>query len=266
MDKYSFDNAWTAARQRLRGLEQLLDPGSVRHLEALGVGEGLRCLEVGAGSGSLTEWLCQRVGPGGSVLATDLEPRFLEGLNFPNLRVQRHNIVGEDLLEHGFDLVLSRMVLGHLPEREKAVQRMAAALKPGGWLVCEDSDNAVVALLSPADEASRTLFANVERAKDQAMAAHGHRYCGRELYGFLRAAGLADVRAEGRVPLLYGGTPAAEWKRLSVEQLRGEMVQAGLASAREIEAYLALFELPDFTAQGFLVMTAWGRRPAENAV
>lgn len=264
MSNYTFDNAWTAARQRLRGLQQLLDPGSMRHLEALGVGEGWRCLEVGAGAGSLTAWLCQRVGPNGSVLATDLDTRFLENLDFPNLRVRRHDIVGEELPERGFDVVLSRMVLGHLPEREKAVQRMAAALRPGGWLVCEDSDSSTVALLSPADEASRSLFAKVERAKDQAMAAHGHRYCGRELYGLLRAAGLTEVQAEGRVPLLYAGTLGAEWKRLSVEQLRGEMVQAGLASASEIEAHLALFGLPDFAAQGFLVMTAWGRRPQGN--
>ena len=266
MNNYTFDNAWTAARQRLRGLEQLLDPGSMRHLETLGVGEGWRCLEVGAGAGSLTEWLCRRVGPRGSVLATDLDTRFLETLGFPNLRVQRHDIVSEDPPVHGFDLVLSRMLLGHLPQREKALQRMAAALKPGGWLVCEDGDNTPVALLSPNDEASRTLFAKVEQAKDQVLAAHGHRYCGRELYGLLRAAGLAEVRAEGRVPLLYAGTLAAEWKRLSVEQLRGEIVQAGLVSASEIEAYLSLFRLPDFAAQGFLVMTACGRRPAENAV
>ncbi|HYL64098.1 MAG TPA: methyltransferase domain-containing protein [Candidatus Methylomirabilis sp.] len=265
MSTYSFDNAWSEARQRLRGLEQLLDPGSVRHLDALGVAEGCRCLEVGAGAGSMTAWLCRRVGKSGQVLATDLDTRFLEALHLPNLEVRRHDVASEDLPDGGFDLVLSRMVLGHIRERERALTRMAAALKPGGWLVCEDGDNTTVALVSPTDEASRELFAKVERGKDRVMAARGHRYCGRELYVFLCGAGLAEVRAEGRVPLLYAGTAAAEWKRLSVEQLRGEIVQAGLATESEIEAYLALVGSRDFVAQGFLVTTAWGQRPARNA-
>lgn len=266
MSTYSFDNAWSDARQRLRGLEHLLDPGSVQHLEALGVAEGWRCLEVGAGAGSITEWLCRRVGRSGHVLATDLDTRFLEPLRLPNLQVCRHDIASENLPEHGFDLVLSRMVLGHIRERQKALGRMAAALKPGGWLVCEDGDNATVALVWPTDEASKALFLRVERAKDQAMAARGHQYCGRELYWFLRAAGLAEVRAQGRVPLLYAGTAAAEWKRLSVEQLRWEIVQGQHAAEEDIEAYLALLRSPDFVAQGFLVMTAWGRRSDGNAV
>ncbi len=55
MDKYAFDPTWIHARQRLRGLERLLDPGTIRHLEALGVGAGWHCLEVGAGGGTIAE-------------------------------------------------------------------------------------------------------------------------------------------------------------------------------------------------------------------
>ena len=98
------------------------------------------------------------------------------------------------------------------------------------------------------------------------MAARGHQYCGRELFGFLRAVGLTEVRAEGRLPLLYAGTVALEWKRLSVEQLRGEIVRAGSATESEIEAYFALLKSRDFVAQGFLVMTACGRRPWSTGV
>ena len=260
MDRYAFDNAWIHARQRLRGLEQLLDPGTIRHLEALGVGEGWHCLEVGAGGGSVTEWLCGRVGRAGSVMATDLDTRFLEALTMPNLDVRRHDVISDELPEHRFDLVLSRLVLGHTQKREKALWRMRSALKPGGVMVCEDADNISVALLSPPDTRSRDLFAKVEQGKDRAMAARGHVYCGRQLYGLLCALGLVDVRAEGRVPLLYAGTEPTRWKRLSVEQLRDDIVNAQLATDAEIDAYLALLDSPNFTAQGVTVMTAWGRR------
>lgn len=256
---YAFDNAWAHARRRLRGLEQLLDPGTLRHLEALGVGEGWRCLEIGAGGGSIAEWLSRRVGPTGQVMATDLDTRFLAALTAPNLDVRRHDIISDDLPEGRFDLVLSRLVLEHIQERERALRRMRSALRPGGWLVCEGADNISVALVSPTDAASNALFMKIEQGKDRVMAARGSMYCGRHLFGMLRALGLADVQADARVSLLYAGTEPVLWKRLSVEQLRGDIVDAGLATAAEIEAYFALLDAPNFVSQGFIVTTAWGR-------
>jgi len=97
MGKYAFDTTWVHARRRLRGLEHLLDADTIRHLEALGVGMGWRCLEVGAGGGSIVKWLCGRVGPNGYVLATDVDTSFIEGLTMPNVSVRRHDIVSDDL-------------------------------------------------------------------------------------------------------------------------------------------------------------------------
>lgn len=262
MDRYVFGNVWAHARQRLRGLEELLDPGTIRYLEALGVGEGWHCLEVGAGGGTIAEWLCNRVGRAGRVVAIDQDTRFLEALSMPNLEVRRLDIVSDNLPDDRFDLVLSRLVLEHIPEREQALRRMLSVLKPGGCLMCEDADNTSVALLSPTDTASRDLFMKIEQGKDRVMAARGHAYCGRQLYRYLSALGLTDIRAEGRVPLLYAGTAPARWKWLSVEQLRNDIVGADLATEEEIEAYAGLLDSSGFAAQGFTVMTAWGRRPA----
>jgi hypothetical protein len=69
---YAFKNALDAQRARLRTLETLFDPGTIRYLEARGVAPGWRCAKVGAGRGSIAAWLYDRVGPEGSVLATDL--------------------------------------------------------------------------------------------------------------------------------------------------------------------------------------------------
>lgn len=207
MYQYAFDNVWIHARERLRGLEQLLDPGTVRHLEALGVGEGWQCLEVGAGGGTIAEWLCHRVGRSGRVVATDLDTRFLDALNMPNLDVRRHDIVSEDLPECQFDLVLSRLVLGHIQNRNDAFRQMLSALKPSGWLVCEDADNASVALLSPQDTVTSELFMKVERGKDKVMSARGHVYCGRQLWGWLHALGLIDLHVEGESLCSMVGLP-----------------------------------------------------------
>src|SRR5262249_61796604 len=78
MNAYVFDQAWDAERARLAGLELGLDPGTIRHLETLGVRAGWTCWEIGGGGGSIAAWLCERVGDAGRVLATDLETSFLE--------------------------------------------------------------------------------------------------------------------------------------------------------------------------------------------
>jgi hypothetical protein len=35
---YAFDNSWRKAHQRLRSIEAMADPGSIRHLDATGIG------------------------------------------------------------------------------------------------------------------------------------------------------------------------------------------------------------------------------------
>ena len=89
-------------------LESLFDPGTIRHLEALGVGPGRRCLELGAGGGSIAAWMAAR---GGAVVATDLDVTFLEDLAGPNLEVHRHDVEAGDPPAGPFDLVHLRFVL-----------------------------------------------------------------------------------------------------------------------------------------------------------
>ena len=137
---YTVENAWSQARERLRFLEGVNDPQSIRHFETLRIAEGWRCAEVAAGGGSLAEWLCQRVGASGHVLATDIDTRFLDVLEYPNLDVRTHDIVRDSLPEDAFDLVHARALLIHLVDRGAALRHMVQALKPGGWLVVEEPE------------------------------------------------------------------------------------------------------------------------------
>jgi 2-polyprenyl-3-methyl-5-hydroxy-6-metoxy-1,4-benzoquinol methylase len=53
--------------ERLAIQARFLDPVTIRHLETIGVAEGWRCLDVGAGAGSIAQWLATRVGSSGHV-------------------------------------------------------------------------------------------------------------------------------------------------------------------------------------------------------
>ena len=128
--------------ERLRLLEQLFDD-TTRRRRAV-VQRGWRCLEIGAGRGSMAVWLAEQVGPTGHVVATDVNTDYLRRLDLPNLEVVEHNILEDSLDALGagsFDLLCSRLMLFHLVGRqEDAIADMVECLVPGGLLIDEDAD------------------------------------------------------------------------------------------------------------------------------
>ena len=108
--------------------------------------EGWKSPEVGAGAGSVAQWLSSRVGPSGRVVATDIDMRYLQGLGAPNLEIRRHDILKDEPLKPEYDLVHCRKLLQNLPEPEKALRNMAASVRPSGWLMIEEDDFGSVSL------------------------------------------------------------------------------------------------------------------------
>jgi SAM-dependent methyltransferase len=179
-------------RERLTLLERLHDPLTVRQLDAIGVGPGWRCLDVGAGGGSVTRLLAGRVGETGSVLAVDLDPRLLEPLAGGPVEVRRHDLLGESLPESDFDLVHARLLLIHLPRRLEALRRMVAAVRPGGWIAVLDVDFTTVELSPPTPAWLRARSAFL----DAAVSAGWDPAYGSRLAEDLEGVGLQAVEAE----------------------------------------------------------------------
>jgi len=258
---YVLDNAGREASARFAALAAMYDPGTIRHLEERGISSGWHCLEVGGGGGSIAAWLAARVGPAGRVLVTDIDPRFLESLQVPNLEVRRHNIVNDALPEAAFDLVHSRLVLLHLPEREKALARMVAALKPGGWLVDEEFDVASMLpnpVANPGEVLSKTHIAMRRIMEDRGV---DDRCFARQLFGRLRAHGLVSVAAEARIFMWHSGSPGISLLRANYEQLRSSMIDARYITEEEFNQDLARLDDPGFIMPSPIMWTAWGRRP-----
>jgi SAM-dependent methyltransferase len=258
---YALDNAGREASARFGALAAMYDPATIRHLEDRGVSSGWHCLEVGGGGGSIAAWLAARVGSAGRVLVTDIDPRFLEALQIPNLEVRRHDIVNDALPEAAFDLVHSRLVLLHLPEREKALARMVAALKPGGWLVDEEFDASSMppnALLNPGEVLLKTLTATRRVMEDRGA---DDRVFARQLFSRLRAHGLVDVAAEASVFMWHSGSPGVSLLRANFEQLRNNMIDAGYSTEEEFDQDLVRLNDPGFIMPSPIMWTAWGRRP-----
>ena len=256
MANYSLSNAWDNARRRLALLEQYLDPITHRRLSSLGLGEGWHCLEVGGGGGSVARWLSAHVGAEGRVVGTDIDPRFLEEIREPNFEAWKHDIAIDDLPSGEFDLVHTRWVLQHLADPEAAIERMTAALRPGGWLLVEGMD------FFPIHTASSQLYIDLMVGLAGVVASSGgNDFGGRALPAIVAKQGLADMQAEGDFAVLNGGSPMAEFFRLSVLQLRESIVGSGAVSAVQFDAAIALLEDPGFWAFGPGGVAVRGRKP-----
>ncbi|MGP3924297.1 class I SAM-dependent methyltransferase [Streptomyces sp. 8N616] len=123
---------------RLRALEGVWDQFTVACLEEIGVHPTWRCLEVGAGAGSIAHWPA-RTCAHGAVVATDLDTRF-PSQEAPHLKILRHDVTEDDFTAGSFDLIHVRMVLCHVAEQAAVLARIRDWLTPVGILLAEDVD------------------------------------------------------------------------------------------------------------------------------
>ena len=173
--------------------------------------------------------------------------------------------IGVDALpETAFDLIHARAVLTFVPERGAALQRMIAALKPGGWLLIEE-------MLPPITEAwDRPGHPDVALARKARLAilelihrGGGDLTFAQRLPGYLGASGLTDFDAEGYfVP--YRSDAVLGLAKANIEQLAGAVLDAGLMDLAELDRYRAVLARPDcFYPASMALISVWGRRHLE---
>jgi SAM-dependent methyltransferase len=139
---------------------------------------GRRVLEVGSGTGNITQFLCAE---GRAVMATDVVPGYCNELkrlfgDKPNVRVGKFDLTAkapEDFVADPFDSIVCLNVIEHIEDDLFALAQMWDSLAPGGNL----------ALLVPAH---RLLYGAFDRA-----VGHFRRYEKRELSTKLEKIGFA---------------------------------------------------------------------------
>ncbi|WP_084468138.1 class I SAM-dependent methyltransferase [Actinokineospora inagensis] len=243
------DPAWMAE------LERMYDRGTFACLDSLGLHPGLRCLEAGAGGGSVARWLAERVG---EVVATDLDVSLVAA--GPRLHPRQHDLEHDDLPEGGFDVVHARLLLEHLKDPAAALAKLYAAVRPGGWIVVEDMNWAAThPLPGPGEE----IFLAVTSAMRRWLQGTGsHPTLGARLPRLLRGLGATDVGCEGRAHLIEGGTPTAATMVQSLLRRFGPLyVHFGLLTERQVTDGIAWGADPECAGFSALLMATWGRRP-----
>lgn len=243
-------------RERLRQISDYQDLPTIRRLEEIGVGTGWRCLDVGAGAGSIAAWLGSHVGPTGHVLATDLEIDALGAVAAGNVEVRRHDVRTEPLPAAAFDLVHARLLLIHLPERIAVLDAMVTAARPGGWVVVGDLDFHTVRPVRPTPEMDRVIA-----AFDPVVRAAGwDPGTGARLTAMFEESGLRDVEAESWQSYQRGGAVMPTILRMTYRRLRPVLLAGGRITEAELDEVDEWLADPANSLYGPTVWTAFGRR------
>jgi SAM-dependent methyltransferase len=250
---------------RLRLIEAECDPQTFRYLDAIGVGAGWRCVEVGAGAGSVVRWLSERVGSQGRVVAADLDLRFLGDLREPNVEVRRCDITRDDVEPAFYDLVHCRCLLMHLGDPVGVLRRMAAALRPGGWLVAEEPDVAVAESVDRAHPLA-DVFDSGYRKRIEFSRAAGIMDCrfGRVLPAYMEALGLVEMGNEGVARVFHGGDPFSRMWIQTWRRIDDVVIAQGVLTESEVADIRRAYEDPAFIYRALLMQSVWGRKPPDN--
>ena len=165
-------------------------------LDRLGLREGWKCADIGAGGGDVSVALAEVVGNDGRIYAIDSDPSRRDEVAkaaAEHAQVIALTQAGEDLvLPEPVDLAFCRFLLLHVVDPLVVLRKMAAAVRAGGWVVAQE----------PITSAGRI------DGQPLSMPGASHPDVGAQLPALVRDAGLDVVDAWAEAPAGVGGAVA----------------------------------------------------------
>ena len=179
-------------------------------LERLGLQEGWRCVDVGAGGGDVSVALAEMVGHDGRVYAVDRDPLTRDEVAraaAAHAQVIALTQAGEDLvLPEPVDLAFCRFLLMHVHEPVTVLARMRQAVRSGGWVVAQE----------PITTAGRV------GGRPLSMPDARHPDVGALLPALARDAGLDILDAWAEAPAAVGPGPVSDYLAAMTEESPGD--------------------------------------------
>jgi ubiquinone/menaquinone biosynthesis C-methylase UbiE len=257
--------------QRLRWQARLWEPTTARVLDKVGVGPGMRCLDVGCGPGEVMRLMAERVGASGQVTGVDNDGR----LGREALEILRATVPGRFEFAHAdveatdelpggpFDLVYARILLTHLHDPVAMLRRLYTWTRPGGVMLIQDYDASAGGVWPPLatwEEFERVYYGVLEKAgKDP--------WIGRKLPLHFAAAGVGEPDGTDVAGLLRPLAEVGGMFEAVYQSLRPMALRFGLTTEADGEAFLA--EISDAAREGRgvgmapLLVSVWKGKPPE---
>jgi SAM-dependent methyltransferase len=242
--------------KRLRLMSGLLDPTSQAQLAKVPVEPDWRCIEIGAGNGSLSQWLAGRLRPPGKVEATDIAADLMRGIESPTLDVAELDVVKDGLPSKACDLVMARALLHQLPERMEVIAAIVDAVRPGGWVFIQEPDFHPTMTVEPESQAQFWRDFLKWAASQQIDYFVGHKVAPR-----LQELGCEYINVEGHTMQYQGGSAFAEWWRLAIAEVAQRMIDQGGPGKDALDAFFKLNQDPTYWTWTICFTAVTARRP-----
>jgi len=254
MPKYVLGHHLKGEGTRLELMSELLDPMHRQYIDALGVVKpGARTLEVGCGNASISAWLAERVSPGGTAVAVDLDLSLIQ-VRTQNLELRQADILAGPIERGTFDLVTARAVLHHIADPETAIANMIASLKEDGALLLIEPDFLPVSIAEPQDVRA---FWNGWLAWSRERGIDYH--IGRTLAPRLASLGLTNISGTAETAIYNGHSLWADYWIETVTELRGDLVSSGKLDEALIDKFLAYYADSNWWTQSIAFTAVHGR-------
>jgi SAM-dependent methyltransferase len=256
MPQYVLGHYLKGEGKRLALMSELLDPMHRRYVDALNiVRPGARTLEVGCGNASISAWLAERVSPGGTAVAFDLDLSLIE-VRAPNLELRQGDILAGPVAPGTFDLVTARAVLHHVADPEVAITNLVASLRTGGVLLLIEPDFLPVSITEPPEVRAfweGWLAWSRERGIDY--------HIGRTLAPRLAALGLTQISGTAETAIYNGGSRWANYWTLTISELRDDLMGSGKLNVALVDTFLNQCADSNWWTQTVAFTAVSGRSP-----
>ena len=249
-------------RKRLSGLAGMLDPYTFHILEQIDIRPNWKCLEIGAGTGTVSRWIAERLDGSGNVLCTDLQTKFIDEIEHPHLRTEKLDITHSHGYRECFDLAVVRTVHQHLADHYAAARNLAEMVRPGGYILYIEPD------IHPALSDEHPVWKRVW----QAIFQWGERrdidyFTGRKIPSQLSEIGLEVLSVRGESPLFNGGdtgNPVHSVYRMTLDIVVPDLVKLGYLSKVDSDEVYALLNNPNVWLMTFCFFATLARKPSDD--
>lgn len=226
---------------RLSILANATWPTSKQFLLRAGMLEGMRCLDVGCGNGDISMRLFEILGTTGSVFGIDMDQTKIDIARqklalSPQYRASFDVVnVLDDPLERGgkYDFIYVRLVLSHLSNPAKLLEKLRVLLQPGGIVAVEDVEFDGHHCHPDCGAFDRY----VELYKAAAALRGADANIGPKLRDLIQESGYRIMQCSSVTPQFNEGD-GKMMAHITMEAISAAVIEAGLASQEEVTALL----------------------------
>ncbi|GLZ00767.1 class I SAM-dependent methyltransferase [Actinoplanes sp. NBRC 103695] len=260
-DRYGFDNSTSDARDQVGHLADYLDPHTFAVLESLRLPVAGRYADIGAGAGTIAQWMAEHGGRNGSTLVIDLQPQHVPP--HPRIEILNQDIATVALQPASFDAIHARLLFMHLLQREQILTNLVDALKPGGKLIISDwATDHLDDMFIDGPDTVRQVFGTFQHTLIKVLDGHGmDSTWARRVPAVMRSAGLSIHSGQTYNRVLRGGDPGMLLHASNSRQKEKELLEAGMTPPQLTLLRQAMTN-PDVLTRSWPMHTTIGVRPA----